>query len=140
MENQNIEYFATQIVDAAIKVHRSLGPGLLESAYQKCLAIELRKRELLVECELIVLSLTMGLPLKSGTNHMRWKKLIIENKTVEKILPSMKPNFNLLENERLPNWVYIKLEYEKNGRGYKTKSKYKRIRKICVAALPFKSE
>jgi GxxExxY protein len=34
-----------QIVDAAIKVHKRLGPGLLESAYQACLTYELRKRE-----------------------------------------------------------------------------------------------
>ena len=33
-----------QIIGAAIEVHRRLGPGLLESAYQKCLAYELRKR------------------------------------------------------------------------------------------------
>ncbi len=35
---------AKDIVDAAIKVHRALGPGLLESAYQACLAHELRRR------------------------------------------------------------------------------------------------
>ena len=39
------------IVDAAIKVHRALGPGLLESAYQACLAHELRRRQHDVECE-----------------------------------------------------------------------------------------
>lgn len=32
------------IIGAAIEVHRRLGPGLLESAYRKCLAYELRKR------------------------------------------------------------------------------------------------
>jgi GxxExxY protein len=32
------------IVDAAIKVHKVLGPGLLESAYEKCLEYELQKR------------------------------------------------------------------------------------------------
>ena len=43
-----IEEAARQIVDAAIKVHRALGPGLLESAYQTCLVHELRKRGLRV--------------------------------------------------------------------------------------------
>jgi GxxExxY protein len=42
---------AKDIVDAAMKVHRALGPGLLESAYQACLAHELRRRERRVECE-----------------------------------------------------------------------------------------
>ena len=35
---------AKDIVDAALKVHRALGPGLLESAYQACLAHDLQKR------------------------------------------------------------------------------------------------
>ena len=40
-----------QIIGCAIKVHRSLGPGLLESAYQECLFFELKKAGLLVEKE-----------------------------------------------------------------------------------------
>ena len=39
------------IIGAAIEVHRRLGPGLLETAYRKCLAYELRKRALTVEEE-----------------------------------------------------------------------------------------
>ena len=38
-----------QIIGCAIKVHRSLGPGLLESAYQECLLFELKKAGLFVE-------------------------------------------------------------------------------------------
>ena len=34
------------VIGAAIEVHRRLGPGLLETAYRKCLAYELRKRGL----------------------------------------------------------------------------------------------
>jgi len=37
------------IIGASIEVHRILGPGLLESAYEACLAFELRKRDLEVE-------------------------------------------------------------------------------------------
>lgn len=50
----DIEAVAKTIVDAAIKVHRALGPGLLESAYQHCLAYELRKRGLQLECEVVL--------------------------------------------------------------------------------------
>jgi GxxExxY protein len=38
------EEVATAVVDAAIKVHRALGPGLLESAYEACQCYELSKR------------------------------------------------------------------------------------------------
>ncbi|MCI0620241.1 MAG: GxxExxY protein [Acidobacteria bacterium] len=44
---------AKDIVDAAIKVRRALGPGLLESAYQACLARELRRRQHRLECEVL---------------------------------------------------------------------------------------
>ena len=40
------------IVDAAMKVHSALGPGLLESAYEACLRHELSKRGLKCECQL----------------------------------------------------------------------------------------
>jgi GxxExxY protein len=40
------EFVASQIVDIAIKVHKKLGPGLLESVYEKCFAYELAQRNL----------------------------------------------------------------------------------------------
>ncbi len=40
-----------EIIDSAYKVHASLGPGLLESAYRTCLAYELRKKGIRVEEE-----------------------------------------------------------------------------------------
>jgi GxxExxY protein len=48
----DLEALGSSIIGAAIKVHRVLGPGLLESAYQKCLEYELREQGLQVECEL----------------------------------------------------------------------------------------
>ena len=41
---EEIEQIAEQVVDALLKVHRTLGPGLLESTYQACLSHELRCR------------------------------------------------------------------------------------------------
>jgi len=46
-----IEEIGRNIVHSAIKVHKALGPGLLESVYQKCLAYELGKAGLAVACE-----------------------------------------------------------------------------------------
>ncbi|HEY0007097.1 MAG TPA: GxxExxY protein [Tepidisphaeraceae bacterium] len=42
--SSEIERVATQVVDAAFRVHSSFGPGLLESVYEACLAAELAKR------------------------------------------------------------------------------------------------
>ncbi len=46
-----VERIATAVVDSALKVHRQLGPGLLESAYRVSLAHELAKRGVTVEQE-----------------------------------------------------------------------------------------
>jgi GxxExxY protein len=40
---KDIEEIGRSIVHCAIKVHKTLGPGLLESVYQKCLTYELKK-------------------------------------------------------------------------------------------------
>ena len=40
------EYLAKQIVDIAVKIHKELGPGLLESIYAKCFYYELTKRDI----------------------------------------------------------------------------------------------
>jgi len=48
----NIEAIAKDVVDCAIKVHKALGPGLLESAYQYCHAYELGKRGWVAETEI----------------------------------------------------------------------------------------
>jgi GxxExxY protein len=40
------EYLATQIVDIAIKIHKALGPGLLESVYERCFEYELIQRNI----------------------------------------------------------------------------------------------
>jgi GxxExxY protein len=49
--SEEIEALATQTVSAAFAVHKALGPGLLESAYQECLQIELALAGLHVERE-----------------------------------------------------------------------------------------
>ncbi|HEX8312282.1 MAG TPA: GxxExxY protein, partial [Chthoniobacteraceae bacterium] len=46
MEKEQLEQLAAQIVDAAIEVHRELGPGLLESAYEVALCRELSLRNI----------------------------------------------------------------------------------------------
>jgi len=47
--SEHEEYIASQIVDSSLKVHRYLGPGLLEKVYEKCLCYELESRGMVVE-------------------------------------------------------------------------------------------
>jgi GxxExxY protein len=85
----SIEAVARHVVDGAIKVHRALGPGLLESAYQACLAYELRKRGLRVDCEVLlpVVYETVSIDAGYRIDMLVEDCVIIENKTVEKLRP-----------------------------------------------------
>jgi GxxExxY protein len=47
----DIDALTEKIIGCAIEVHRTLGPGLLESVYRECLIVELERRELRVESE-----------------------------------------------------------------------------------------
>lgn len=83
------EELATLIVDAAIKVHRALGPGLLESVYEACLTYELQQRGLQVETQVPVAIRYEGLSLDGG---LRLDILvegiaIIELKALERLAP-----------------------------------------------------
>lgn len=89
MSQIDVEIVAKEIVDSAIKVHRALGIGLLESAYQTCLAHELGHRGLLVQCEVVLPIQYEGIAIESAyrIDMLVEIKIVIENKTVEKILP-----------------------------------------------------
>jgi len=85
----DIEWLGNSIIGAAIKVHRALGPGLLESAYQKCLEYELLKLGLRVDCELSLPILYESVHIDAGyrIDMLVENMIIIENKTVDHILP-----------------------------------------------------
>lgn len=76
-------------MDSAVHVHKVLGPGLLESAYQYCLAHELRKRGLHVDCELPLPLVYDGQHIEAGyrIDMLVENSIIVENKTVDHILP-----------------------------------------------------
>jgi GxxExxY protein len=54
------------IVDAGLRVHRALGPGLLESAYETCLVYELAKRQLRVDRQVFLPVIYEGIRLDAG--------------------------------------------------------------------------
>ena len=78
-----------QIIDAAMKVHTALGPGLLESAYQACLAHELRKRGLVVQTQLVLPIEYDGTKLDAGyrIDLLVENCVIVELKAVETMNP-----------------------------------------------------
>lgn len=85
----DIEEIAKNIVSAAIKVHTALGPGLLESAYQKCMEYELKKSGLKVECEVVLPIEYETIKIDAGyrIDMIVEDSVIVENKTVEKLMP-----------------------------------------------------
>ena len=85
----NINDVSGQIVDASIRVHSVLGPGLLEAAYQLCLTHELRKRGLDVRREVITPIRYDGITLKAGyrIDLLVEGAVVVETKSVAKLVP-----------------------------------------------------
>ena len=86
---EELDKLAAISVDAAYKVHRAIGPGLLESVYEACFCHELRLRGLEIETQVDVPIMYEGLHLNSGLrlDILVGKRLIIELKAVETIIP-----------------------------------------------------
>jgi GxxExxY protein len=78
-----------QIVSAAMKIHTALGPGLLEGAYEACMAYELRKRGLRVETQTSLPVHYDGHQLDLGyrIDLLVAGAVVVELKTVRKVLP-----------------------------------------------------
>ena len=111
---------AKQVVDAAFSVHSSLGPGLLESVYEVCLAHELGKRGLKVERQIALPVIYDKLRLHAG---LRFDALVegcvvVELKAVEKILPVHKAQiltYLKLSGHRLGLLINFNVPVIKNG-------------------------
>lgn len=79
------EAFARTVIDAGLKVHRSLGPGLLESAYEHCLAYELKTRGLSVARHVALPIFYEGVSIDAGyrLDLLIEDAIIIEVKSIE---------------------------------------------------------
>jgi len=77
------------IIGAAMAVHRALGPGLLESAYEACLAFELAERDLAVEKQKAMPVTYKGVKLDCGyrLDLLVEGQVVVELKTVDKLQP-----------------------------------------------------
>lgn len=85
----DINYVSGQIVDAAIRVHSALGPGLLESTYEACLMYELRKRGLHVASQvpLPVRYDEVAIEVGYRIDLLVEDQLIVELKSVDEVAP-----------------------------------------------------
>lgn len=86
---QHLNKFTGLILDAAITVHKELGPGLLESVYHHCLIKELYKKELTVDSLVPVPLVYQGEYLNKDyvIDLLVENEIIVELKAVEGILP-----------------------------------------------------
>ena len=102
-ENQ----IATEVIGAAIEVHRILGPGLLESAYRDCLAHELSLRKIDFESEVPLAVEYKGLMVGQAyrADLLVGQKVLVELKTVEALQPVYKAQL----------LTYLRLAHRKLG-------------------------
>ncbi len=85
----DVERVAKMIVDAAFQVHKELGPGLLESVYESCLAYELEHRGVKVERQVALPITYKGVRLDAGLrlDMLVENLVIVELKAVETMVP-----------------------------------------------------
>ena len=76
---------SSKVIGCAIEVHKQLGPGLLESTYQSCLAYELQQQEISFHKEMELPVQYKGVSIDSGyrLDLLIEEKLIVELKSVE---------------------------------------------------------
>lgn len=88
-ESQKINQITEKIIGCAISVHRGLGPGLLESAYEECLCFELNQHKLEFEKQIPLPVIYKGVKLDCGyrMDIVVENLVIVELKAVERVLP-----------------------------------------------------
>ena len=86
IRQMEIDNLTEIVIGCAIEVHRNLGPGLLESAYQECLAYELRNQGIIVEKEISLPIIYKEIKIDHGyrIDLLIENRIVIELKTVEK--------------------------------------------------------
>jgi GxxExxY protein len=88
-EKEKLNQITESIIGAAIEVHRALGPGLLESAYEACLVFELAQRGLKVEQQkpLPVVYREVKLDCSYRLDLLVEGEVIVEVKAIDRLAP-----------------------------------------------------
>ncbi|MBA4380840.1 MAG: GxxExxY protein [Anaerolinea sp.] len=83
------EVIGKKVLDAAFAVHTALGPGLLESVYEACLAHKIRQQHIDVETQVVVPVMFEGMRVETGLrlDLLASRLVIVEIKAVETMIP-----------------------------------------------------
>ena len=83
------DQLSKEVIGCAIEVHRLLGPGLLESAYEECLVHEIREKQIMVERQKPVPVVYKNIKLDCGyrLDLLVENRLIVEIKSIDAIAP-----------------------------------------------------
>ena len=118
--DDNINELSSSIIGAAIEVHKELGPGLLESAYEECLCLELRDRGLTFERQL-----SLPVQYKAHTINCAYRidilvqnTIVVELKAVDRIEPIHKAQlltYLKLSKKKLGLLINFKVPFLKEG-------------------------
>ena len=115
-----LNHLSSIVLDAAITVHREMGPGLLENIYQYCMVKELRSRDLDVSTMVPVTLYYKGEPLRKDyfVDIIVENEIILELKAVEGILNVHEAqiiSYLKLANRRLGFLINFNVPLLKNG-------------------------
>lgn len=85
----DLNHISESIIGSSIKIHTTLGPGLLESVYETCLLHELMKKGLKVESQKNIPIMYDGLNLDNAfrADVIVEDKVLVELKSIDKVLP-----------------------------------------------------
>lgn len=116
----NENQISGEIIDACIKIHKALGPGLLETVYETVLAYELRARGYIVALQVSIPVRYEGITLEIGfrADMIVNDAVIIELKSVETILPVHKKQlltYLRLSDKRVGLLINFNTELMKDG-------------------------
>ncbi len=108
------------VVDLCVKIHKNLGPGLLESVYEAALVYELKKLGVIVSCQVDIPVIYEEIKMDLGfrPDVIVDNKVIVEIKSVENVMPVHKKQlltYQKLTKMKLGLLVNFNVELMKNG-------------------------
>jgi len=120
MEYERYKELSQQILDAAIRVHKEMGPGLLESVYEACLIKEFNLRGINASAQVHLPLFYRGIELKKDfrLDILVEDEIIIELKAVEELLPIHEAqliSYLKLADKRLGFLINFNVRLLKNG-------------------------